>query len=244
MRATAARLGAIIATCWVLNCAHAQTVDLWPGAAPGSEKWTYVEKNIPSTPYGAAVMNVVKPTLTAFLPEKSKATGTAVIIAPGGAFVRLAIDQEGRDVARWLQNRGVAAFVLKYRLMEDRPGMPSMQDMDKASTYAVADGIQALKVLCRHAGEWGVASDKIGFMGRLMRRPDPTSLPCYMAVPSAARRACQLNSHRCSSPGHRTTPSAPIPLPSSTMRSRQPGRNRKRMSSRPVATGSDSRSKA
>jgi acetyl esterase/lipase len=140
-------------------------VDLWPGAAPGSEKWTYVEKSIPSSPFGPAVANVVKPALVAFLPEKSKATGTGIIIAPGGAFIRLAIDQEGRDVARWLQSKGIAAFVLKYRLMEDRPGMPSMQDMDSASKYAVADGIQALKVLRQHAAEWGVSPDKIGFMG-------------------------------------------------------------------------------
>src|SRR3954465_8856990 len=100
MRSKLTGFGAIIATCWICSCAQAQTVDLWPGVAPGSEKWTYVEKTTPNTPFGPAISNVVKPTLTAFLPEKSKATGTGVIIAPGGAFIHLSIDQEGGDVAR------------------------------------------------------------------------------------------------------------------------------------------------
>ncbi len=58
----------------------------------------------------------VTPTLTLYLPEPSKATGTGVIIAPGGAFVALAIELEGHEVALWLQQRGIAAFVLKYRI--------------------------------------------------------------------------------------------------------------------------------
>ena len=61
---------------------------------------------------------MVTPTLTAYLPERTKATGTGVIIAPGGAFVALAMDVEARDVARWLQGQGIAAFVLKYRIIE------------------------------------------------------------------------------------------------------------------------------
>jgi len=162
-----AGFGVIVAAGLAFSCVQAQTVELWPGGAPGSEKWTYVEKNIPSSPTGALVVNVVKPTLTAYLPQRGKATGTGVVIAPGGAFVALAIDQEGNDVARWLQKKGIAAFVLKYRLMEQRPGggMPSMQDMDAASKYAEADGIQALKVVRQYAREWGVASDRIGFVG-------------------------------------------------------------------------------
>jgi acetyl esterase/lipase len=167
MRSNRAVLGIIVAACWSLSCARAQSVDVWPGVAPGSEKWTYVEKSIDSGPYGAMVVNVVKPTLTAYLPERGKATGTGVIIAPGGAFVALAIDQEGRDVARWLQERGIAAFLLKYRLMEQRQGggMPAMKDMDEAAKYAVADGIQALKVVRQHATQWGIAPDKVGFIG-------------------------------------------------------------------------------
>src|SRR5204863_422146 len=61
--------------------------------------------------------NVTLPALTAVLPHPSRATGTAVIICPGGGFHSLAIDHEGIEVARWLNTRGVAAFVLKYRLL-------------------------------------------------------------------------------------------------------------------------------
>jgi acetyl esterase/lipase len=167
MRHTRQAFGIFVAAFLALGLAHAQTVDLWPGVAPGSESWTYVEKSIKDAPGGPIVVNVTKPTLTAYLPKRGKATGTGVIIAPGGAFVALSIETEGHAVARWLQERGIAAFVLKYRLMEQRPGgaMPSMQDMGAAEKFAVADGIQALKVLREHAKEWGVAADRVGMVG-------------------------------------------------------------------------------
>jgi hypothetical protein len=100
--------------------AGSQVVKVWPGVAPGSEAWTQKEKTVENTPLGIVVFNVVDPTLTAYLPERAKATGTSVLIAPGGAFVALAIDLEGNEVARWLQGKGIAAFVLKYRILERR----------------------------------------------------------------------------------------------------------------------------
>src|SRR5258706_4365358 len=143
-----------------------QTLNIWPGTAPGSERWTQKEGEETNTPIGAVVFNVVTPALTVYLPEKTKATGTGVIIAPGGAFVRLALDLEGNDVARWLQNKGIAAFVLKYRLMEKlQEGIPAGMNMDEAGKYGIADGIQALKVVRQHAAEWGVSADRVGFMG-------------------------------------------------------------------------------
>ncbi len=142
-----------------------QVVEIWPGVAPGSEHWTQRERTIENTPVGTVIMNVVTPTLTAYLPPRGKATGTGVIIAPGGAFVALAISLEATDLARWLQQRGIAAFVLKYRTVEKKTdGIPNM-DMDTAGRYGIADGIQALKVVRRHAGEWGVSPDRIGFAG-------------------------------------------------------------------------------
>ena len=145
---------------------YAQVVNIWPGAAPGSENWTQKETTITDTPIGTVVFNVVTPTLTAYLPERNKATGTGVIIAPGGAFVALAIDLEGIKVARWLQEKGIAAFVLKYRIMEKRQeGIPAGMNMDEAGKYGIADGIQALKVVRQHAAEWGVSPNRIGFMG-------------------------------------------------------------------------------
>ncbi len=158
-------LAAAIAALCLCGAAHAQTVNLWPGAAPGSERWTHKEITVENTPVGTVTLNVVTPTLTAYLPEPSKATGTAVIIAPGGGFVALAISMEGTDAAHWLQERGIAAFVLKYRTIEKRQdGIPQM-DMDTAGRYGIADGIQAIKVVRRHAAEWGVRSDRVGFLG-------------------------------------------------------------------------------
>src|SRR5262249_48191951 len=112
--------------------AAAQTVNLWPGAAPGSEHWTQKEKTVDAG-YGMGLMNVVTPTLTAYLPEKSKATGTGIIVAPGGSCIAVAIDHEGTNVAKWLQERGVAAFVLKYRVpVKKGEGIPADLNMDEA----------------------------------------------------------------------------------------------------------------
>jgi len=111
------------------------------------------------------VFNVVTPTLTVYLPERTKATGTGIIIAPGEALVALTIDLEGNDVAPWFQDKGIAAFVRKYRMMKKRQeGIPQI-NMDEAGKYGIADGIQALKVVRQHAAEWGISPDRIGFMG-------------------------------------------------------------------------------
>jgi acetyl esterase/lipase len=143
-----------------------QTVNIWPGVAPGSENWKQQEKTFEDTPVGTVIMNVVTPTLTVYLPEKGKATGTGVIIAPGGAFVALAISLESYDLARALQERGVAAFVLKYRIPEKKQeGIPTDMNMDEAAKFGIADGKQAIKVVREHAVEWGVAADKVGFVG-------------------------------------------------------------------------------
>jgi acetyl esterase/lipase len=167
MTRTISSAACAIAFTFLLACsARSQTVNIWPGAAPGSEHWTQKERTIENTPVGTVIFNVVTPTLTAYLPERSKATGTGVIIAPGGAFVALAISLESNDVARWLQERGIAAFVLKYRIMEKHgDGIPANMDMDEAGKYGIADGIQSLKVVRQHAAEWGVSPDRVGFMG-------------------------------------------------------------------------------
>jgi acetyl esterase/lipase len=171
--------------------AHAQTVRVWPGVAPGSERWIQKEVTIENTPVGTVIFNVVTPTLTAYLPARSKATGTGVIVAPGGAFVALAIDLEGTTVARWLQEHGIAAFVLKYRIVEKRgDGIPQM-DMDTAGRYGIADGIEAIKVVRQHAAAWGVSPDRIGFMGfsagamvtsGTVLQPDSAARPSFAAL--------------------------------------------------------------
>jgi acetyl esterase/lipase len=164
-RTTFGMARAVALTFGMARCSYPQTLKIWPGIAPGSEKWTQEERVEKNTPIGSVVFNVVIPTLTVYLPERAKATGTGIIIAPGGAFVALAIDLEGHNVARWLQDNGIAAFVLKYRIMEKRQeGIPEM-NMDEAGKYGIADGIQAIKVVRQHAAEWGISPDRVGFMG-------------------------------------------------------------------------------
>jgi acetyl esterase/lipase len=175
----------------LLSKVAAQTINIWPGVAPGSEHWRQKEVTIENTPVGTVVMNVVTPTLTAYLPDRAKATGTGIIIAPGGAFVALAMSLEATDVAHWLQQRGIAAFVLKYRIVEKKGnGIPDM-NMDTAGRYGIADGIQALKVVRQHAREWGVALDRIGFMGfsagamvtsGALLQQDPAARPAFAAL--------------------------------------------------------------
>ena len=88
---------------------------IWPGSGvpPGSEKWTWHEQTTQSGG-NRMIRNIVIPTVTMFRP--AHANGTAVIVAPGGAFTFLMVDYEGYDVARWLARQGVTAFVLKYRV--------------------------------------------------------------------------------------------------------------------------------
>lgn len=102
-----------------------EVIKLYDGKPQGSEDWTWSEsvstKNLFNT---EVVYNVVEPTLTAYLPPYYLATGTAVIIAPGGGFHTLSINSEGTDVAKWLNSKGIAAFVLKYRVARSHTDDP------------------------------------------------------------------------------------------------------------------------
>ncbi len=166
MKISTSSISLILALLMLTACtASAQTLNIWPGKAPGTESWTAQEKVYENTPAGTVVMNVTVPTITAYLPKKSEATGTAVIISPGGYCVALAISQEG-DAARWFQARGIAAFVLKYRIPEKKEdGIPKNLDMDQACKYGMADEIQAVKVVREHGAEWGVSPGRVGVVG-------------------------------------------------------------------------------
>jgi acetyl esterase/lipase len=156
-----------------------KVIRLYPGAAPGSENWKQPEKEYFSKIWNTQVVtNVVNPTLTAYLPDPATANGTAVIIAPGGGFHALSINSEGVDVAKWLNTKGVAAFVLRYRLvqtgadgvqevMAKMSGSRLNVDADNVDVVplAVADAFAAMNYVRQNAKEWGVASNRIGFMG-------------------------------------------------------------------------------
>ncbi|HAF42818.1 MAG TPA: alpha/beta hydrolase [Sphingobium sp.] len=101
---------------------HKDAIDLYPGTpapAGAGEQWSRMQVTLGSNRIdNIMVRNVIRPTITPYLPAPGKATGAAVIVAPGGAFLSLSMTGEGSDVARWLADHGVAAFVLKYRLNE------------------------------------------------------------------------------------------------------------------------------
>lgn len=124
------------------------------------------------------VTNVSEPTLTVFRPSADKTNGTAVIIAPGGGLYGLSINSEGTDVAQWLVAKGVTAFVLKYRLVpsgEDgtteiselmaRDPDALMKKVGEVLPFSVLDGLNAMDWVRQHAEEYGIAPDRIGFMG-------------------------------------------------------------------------------
>src|SRR3712207_6133343 len=94
-------LGILFSVC--LLHAQQKVIQLYQGAAPGSESWTWNEAENDNNAWKTkAVYNVSHPTLTVFAPDSAASTGTAVIICPGGAFHALSINSEGYDVANWL----------------------------------------------------------------------------------------------------------------------------------------------
>ena len=123
--------------------------------------------------------NVSRPTVTVYLPAPGTATGTGVVIAPGGGFVALSIDQEGVEVAQWLARHGIAAFVMTYRL-NPTPADPKAfwaeaiklfgRKFDPTITVpgeaeATADARAALALVRAKAKGWGVNPDHLGFLG-------------------------------------------------------------------------------
>lgn len=156
----------------------AKVINIWPGVAPGSEQWKQPETTMGSGPMQRTV-NVTTPTLTAYLPDPAKATGTAVIIASGGGFIFLGT--ESHDTAKWLVERGIAAFVLKYRTAQIEGQNEAQLNQSGGARfgaqirnhaliaedgkYGIADGIQAIKVAREHAAEWGISPNRVGFMG-------------------------------------------------------------------------------
>jgi len=169
-------------------------IRLWPDGAPGSEDWS-IPESVTTTPSGDRIVaNVSDPTLTVFLPDPTAATGTAAVIAPGGALRVLGWDNEGVRVAEWLNSRGIAAFVLKYRTLQQDasargaplPGMPGPgaglreelvirnananpapddERLTEVLRLAVADAAQALRLVRGNAADWRIDPARVGIIG-------------------------------------------------------------------------------
>jgi len=175
------RSGWMISILLIINStlfAQQKIIQLYPGTAPGSEGWTWSEgiseHNAANTP---KVYNVVHPSLGVFLPDASIATGAAVIICPGGSFQTLSIENEGNEEARWLIAHGVAAFVLKYRVIHtltddpvkevlvNRGSKDYQAEVAKVLPLAIADTRLAISYVREHAADYGLSASKIGIMG-------------------------------------------------------------------------------
>lgn len=167
---------------------------LWPDGAEGSEDWSFPEQVTSGRGGGRIVTNVSDPTLTVFLPDPAVATGTAIVIAPGGALRALSFDNEGVEVAEWLNSKGIAGFVLKYRTLQQDPdaprrpvpGMPAAgagpreelvirnananpapddDALNEVLELAIADAREALRLVRANAEEWGIDPSRVGIMG-------------------------------------------------------------------------------
>ena len=132
-----------------------QAVPLWENGAPGSE----ARKTEPEQVEGSNVCNIHNPTITPFVPAAEKSTGTAVIICPGGGHSKLCLGHEGYALAEWFKERGIAAFVLKYRLAREKGSTYTIQD------HAMADARRALRLIRSRAEEWHVKTDRLGILG-------------------------------------------------------------------------------
>ncbi len=131
-------------------------IPLWPNGAPGSG----ARRNEQETrPHPWSIANIQSPSLTVYLPPADKATGTAVVICPGGGHRELVIDEEGTKPAKFLNSLGVAAFVLKYRLANE-PGSKLTVDHDTR-----ADVYRAMRTVRTRASEWGINPRRIGMIG-------------------------------------------------------------------------------
>lgn len=129
-------------------------IALWEGGVPGFES----RATIPEESESYWTRSVNNPSITHFVPWTERKTGTAVVIMPGGAHKFLVTTTEGTDVARWFAERGVDAFVLRYRLAK-QDGQPWTMANSRQ------DAERAVRLIRSRAREWGIDPRKIGVMG-------------------------------------------------------------------------------
>jgi acetyl esterase/lipase len=142
-----------------LTNAQDKILKIWQNEIPGSiENKNYIEEKIKRADDIERTSKVSVPTISVFLPAKEKATGTAVVICPGGGYSIIASEHEGRDIAAWLNNLGIAGIIVKYRL-------PSDEIMKNKTIGPLQDVQEAFRLVRRNTKEWGINTDKIGVIG-------------------------------------------------------------------------------
>ena len=142
-------LSLLAAACCVLAAAQSGPVeiDLWPAGAPNDSGLTGPEQPLEN----GRVANITHATLTVY--PAAKPNGMAVVMCPGGGYIRLAMNHEGHDMAPWFNNLGITYAVLKYRMPNGHIEVP------------ISDGLRAIEILRERAVEWGSDRRRIGIMG-------------------------------------------------------------------------------
>jgi len=143
-----------IITFQCLSACAQQTIPLYKDAIPNSIA-TADEETVAND---KTVSKTSRPTLSIYLPPKEKANGAAVVICPGGGYGVIVMQYEGSKIAEAFNKRGIAAFVLKYRL-------PSDKIMKDKSIGPLQDAQQAIKIVREHAAEWNIDTARTGIMG-------------------------------------------------------------------------------
>lgn len=128
-------------------------IHLWPGTVPGETGPKKAAVPTRDTSNGVTrLTDVTDPLIQVFTPAKGKANGAGVIVCPGGGYQILAINLEGYEIARWLNELGFTAFVLQYRVPQKQEG--ALQDVQRA-----------VRIVRSRAAEWGLKTEKIGVLG-------------------------------------------------------------------------------
>ncbi len=141
-----------------LHLASQEIIPLYPGAIPNSIPYQMKEVKEERDGKFYGYMNVSKPTLEIYLPVQKTSISAAVIICPGGGYMRHVYRVEGIKIAEAFLRKGIAAFILKYRL-------PSDSIMKDKSIGPLQDAQQAIKIVRQRAAEWNLDPGKIGIMG-------------------------------------------------------------------------------
>src|SRR6266568_962350 len=136
-----------------------QVVLLWSNGAPGSEGKSGQETVRISSEGDHVLSRVHQPSITVYLPAKERATGAGIVIIPGGGHRELWMDHEGYGIAQWLSDRGVSAFVLRYRLAKE-PGSTYTVERD-----SLGDVQRAIRMVRSRAVEWKVDPQRVGVIG-------------------------------------------------------------------------------
>ena len=174
MKVASAYLFALVSLFAEQPAAPEREIPLYAGVAPGSEKWDWSERLVTSASGNPVAQNVVRPVVQYYPAPKDKAVGTVMIVAPGGGFRNLMMSYEGVDIARRLNEIGIDAFVLKYRLTYtdanpktaggEAPA-PNRQAGQNVRELSGDDGKQSVRVVRQRAAEFGFRPDRIGMIG-------------------------------------------------------------------------------